>query len=66
MGREEIKDSYGVVYVIFTLLGTATLLPWNVFLTEKEFYDVRFQVRPYNEFVADNFMSLFALAFNAL
>ena len=47
-------------------MGTATLLPWNVFLTEKEFYDVRFQVKPYDAFVADNFMSLFALAFNTL
>lgn len=53
------------MYIIFVLLGTATLLPWNVFLTEKEFWDVRFQVQPSNEFVADNFMSLFALAFNA-
>ena len=26
---------YGVVYFIFVLLGTGTLLPWNVFLTEK-------------------------------
>lgn len=48
------------------LLGTATLLPWNVFLTEKEFYDVRFQVKPYDSFVSDNFMSLFALSFNTL
>lgn len=27
--------SYGIVYIIFVLLGTGTLLPWNVFLTEK-------------------------------
>eukprot|EP00798_Chlamydomonas_sp_ICE-L_P016322 gene16322-22512_t len=64
--KEEVKDSYGIVYFIFVLLGTATLLPWNVFLTEKEFYDVRFQVPPYNDFIADNFMSLFALCFNAM
>ena len=55
-----------MVYVIFTLLGTGTLLPFNVFLTEKEFYDVRLQVPPFNDFVADNFMSLFALAFNCM
>lgn len=61
-----LLSSFGVVYIIFVLLGTATLLPWNVFLTEKEFYDVRFQVKPYDAFVADNFMSLFALAFNTL
>uniref|UniRef100_A0A7S3VLA4 Uncharacterized protein n=1 Tax=Dunaliella tertiolecta TaxID=3047 RepID=A0A7S3VLA4_DUNTE len=64
--KEEIKDAYHVVYVIFVLFGIATLLPWNVFLTEKEYWDVRFQVRPFNEFIADNFMSLFALSFNAL
>jgi equilibrative nucleoside transporter 1/2/3 len=56
---------YGLVYIVFVLLGTGTLLPWFVFLTEKEFYDVRFQVRPYYAFVADNFMSLFGLLFNA-
>ena len=36
---------FGAVYIIFVLLGTGTLLPFNVFLTEKEFYDVRLQVR---------------------
>lgn len=66
MKGEEISDRYGVVYFIFVLLGTATLFPWNVFLTEKEFYDVRFQVKPYNPFIADNFMSLIALSFNSL
>uniref|UniRef100_A0A7S0WNE4 Equilibrative nucleoside transporter n=1 Tax=Chlamydomonas leiostraca TaxID=1034604 RepID=A0A7S0WNE4_9CHLO len=64
--KEEVKDVYSIVYFIFVLLGTGTLLPWNVFLTEKEFYDVRFQVQPYSPYVAQNFMSLFALAFNAL
>ncbi|MEW5311898.1 MAG: hypothetical protein WDW38_003575 [Sanguina aurantia] len=64
MAKEEVQDRFGIVYMIFVLLGTATLLPWNVFLTEKEFYDVRFQVAPFNEYIADNFMSLFALVFN--
>lgn len=64
--KEEVTDTGGVVYFIFVLLGTATLLPWNVFLTEKEFYDVRFQVKPFNDFLADNFMGLFALSFNTL
>jgi equilibrative nucleoside transporter 1/2/3 len=52
------------VYAVLVLLGTGTLLPWFVFLTEKEFYDVRLQVEPYYSFIADNFMSLFALLFN--
>lgn len=54
------------MYIVFVLLGTGTLLPWNVFLTEKEFYDVRFQQKPFNSMIADNFMSLFALSFNTL
>ncbi|KAL6749212.1 nucleoside transporter-domain-containing protein [Haematococcus lacustris] len=64
--KEEVKDAYGIVYFIFVMLGTATLLPWNVFLTEKEFYDVRFQVKPYSDYIASNFMSLFALIFNTM
>ncbi len=57
---------FGIVYFIFLLLGTGVLLPFNVFLTEKEFYDVRLQVPPFNSFVVDNFMSLFAISFNIL
>ena len=48
------------------LLGTGTLLPWNVFLTEKEFYDVRMHVRPFNAYITQNFMSLFCLVFNTM
>lgn len=55
---------YGVVYFIFVLLGTGTLLPWNVFLTEKEFYDVRMHVVPFNPYITNNFMSIFCLVFN--
>lgn len=54
----------GFVYFIFVLLGTGTLLPWNVFLTEKEFYDVRMHVAPFNAYITGNFMSLFCLVFN--
>ena len=57
---------FGIVFFIFVLLGTGTLLPFNVFLTEKEFYDVRLQVPPYDPFIVDNFMSLFAISFNIL
>lgn len=52
------------MYIIFVLLGTGTLLPWNVFLTEKEFYDVRLHVTPYMDYVTNNFMSLFCMVFN--
>ncbi|KXZ48068.1 hypothetical protein GPECTOR_30g163 [Gonium pectorale] len=64
MAKEEVTDRYGIVYIIFVLLGTGTLLPWNVFLTEKEFYDVRLHVVPFNGYITENFMSLFCLVFN--
>jgi cytochrome c biogenesis protein CcdA len=28
------------VYAIFLLLGTGTLLPFNVFITERDFFEV--------------------------
>ncbi|PNH05370.1 Equilibrative nucleoside transporter 1 [Tetrabaena socialis] len=64
MAKDEVPDRYGIVYFIFVLLGTGTLLPWNVFLTEKEFYDVRLHVAPFNGYITENFMSLFCLIFN--
>eukprot|EP00201_Polytomella_parva_P016635 CAMPEP_0175067138 /NCGR_PEP_ID=MMETSP0052_2-20121109/16920_1 /TAXON_ID=51329 ORGANISM="Polytomella parva, Strain SAG 63-3" /NCGR_SAMPLE_ID=MMETSP0052_2 /ASSEMBLY_ACC=CAM_ASM_000194 /LENGTH=369 /DNA_ID=CAMNT_0016333963 /DNA_START=132 /DNA_END=1238 /DNA_ORIENTATION=+ len=64
MPKEEVADTYALVYYIFLLLGTGLLLPWNVFLTEKEFYDVRLHVAPYYRYITENFMSLFSLVFN--
>lgn len=34
------------VYAIFLLLGTGTLLPFNVFITERDFFEVRSIVQP--------------------
>ncbi len=48
------------------MLGATTLLPFNVFMTEKEFYDVRLHSEPYDPYVAGNFMGLFALAYNTV
>lgn len=48
---------------LFPLDCVVRLLLW---LQEKEFYDVRFKVEPYLPYVSQNFMSLFALAFNTL
>lgn len=52
------------MYGILVTLGVGTLLPWNVMITEKEFFDVRLHVEPYDARVAGNFMSLFGLTFN--
>lgn len=45
------------------LLGCGTLLPWNVVITEKEFFDVRLHQLPSWAAVADNFPSLFGSIF---
>jgi hypothetical protein len=62
--RAACMRSYGLVYGILVLLGVGTLMPWNVFITEKEFWDVRLHQDPFNPYVAHNFMSLFAIVFN--
>lgn len=56
---------YGLVYGILVILGIGTLLPWNVFITETEFFDVRLHVEPSSPTIANNFISLFGLVFNA-
>lgn len=53
------------MYLILVLVGTTTLLPWNVYITEKEFFDVRLHVKPTLPGVANNFMAVFSLVFNA-
>ncbi|KAF8065938.1 hypothetical protein HT031_002999 [Scenedesmus sp. PABB004] len=55
---------FGLVYGILVMLGIGTLLPLNVFLTEKEFFDIRLHVPPSSPAIADNFLSLFGLVFN--
>lgn len=52
-----------VVYGILSLLGVATLLPWNVFITENEYFDVRVHIKPTYPSVADNFESSIVLTF---
>lgn len=52
------------MYGILVMLGIGTLLPLNVFLTEKEFFDIRLHVEPVQPTVANNFLSLFGLVFN--
>lgn len=52
------------MYGILVMLGIGTLLPWNVMITEKEFFDVRLHVEPYFPAFAGNFLSLFGLTFN--
>lgn len=37
------QDRYSAVYLIFYLLGLATLLPWNFFITAQEYWMYRFR-----------------------
>lgn len=55
---------FGLVYGILVVLGIGTLLPWNVFITETEFFDVRLHVEPISPTIANNYISLFGLVFN--
>ncbi|WIA37582.1 hypothetical protein OEZ86_014488 [Tetradesmus obliquus] len=64
MKQPQVKDRFGLVYGILVMLGIGTLLPLNVFLTEKEFFDIRLHVEPVQPTVANNFLSLFGLVFN--
>jgi len=52
-----------MVYWILCLLGVATLLPWNVFITESEFFDIRVHVPPTYDRVADSFETAIVLVF---
>ena len=45
------------------LLGVAALLPWNVFITENDFFDVRVHVDPTFPRIADSFESAIVLVF---
>ncbi|CAL8462012.1 g1543 [Coccomyxa elongata] len=60
---EPPQDKGKVVYGILCLLGVATLLPWNVFITENEFFDIRVHVKPTYRSIADNFESAIVLTF---
>jgi len=55
----EPEDTLYAVYVIFTVMGTCMLFPWNAFITASSYFYVRFRGSPY----ASNFEDLFAVIF---
>ena len=55
----EPEDTLYAVYVIFTVMGTCMLFPWNAFITASSYFYVRFRESPY----ASNFEDLFAVIF---
>ena len=52
-----------MVYWILCLLGVATLLPWNVYITESEFFDIRVHVPPTYNGIADSCETAIVLVF---
>ena len=58
-------DRFHLTYGITFLAGVGTLLPWNVFITERAYFDLRLFVPPYAPAVADAFESVFGMTFMA-
>ncbi|XP_016088409.1 equilibrative nucleoside transporter 3-like [Sinocyclocheilus grahami] len=63
------EDSYNLVYIIFFLMGIGSLLPWNVFITAKQYWLYKLsnnsspsgQEEPHND-LSDYFESYIAIA----
>jgi hypothetical protein len=43
-----------------------TLLPWNLFITEKQYFDVRVQQPPTQPALADNFENIIVVSFQLM
>jgi equilibrative nucleoside transporter 1/2/3 len=54
---------YGAAYAIFFLVGMGTLIPWNVFITARAYFDLRLFKPPYTPALSDSFESIFGIAF---
>ncbi|EIE23913.1 hypothetical protein COCSUDRAFT_62444 [Coccomyxa subellipsoidea C-169] len=51
----EPKDRWHLVYAIVVLQGLASAVPWNVYVTESEYFGLRVHVPPFSRVLADNF-----------
>ena len=54
------------MYGVCCLLGLGTLLPWNLFITEKQYFDVRVQQPPTQAALADNFENIIVVSFQLM
>ncbi len=50
-----IARRWHLVYSIIVLQGLASAVPWNVFVTESEYFGLRVHVPPFSRVLADNF-----------
>ena len=48
-------SSWHLVQAIIIVQGLASALPWNVYVTESEYFTLRVHVPPFNRVLADNF-----------
>ncbi|CAL8462533.1 g2066 [Coccomyxa elongata] len=51
----EPRDRWHLVYAIIVLQGLASAVPWNVYVTESEYFGLRVHVPPFSRILADNF-----------
>ena len=56
-------DRFGLCYIVFLLAGAGTMFPWNVFITERAYFDVRLFAPPFTPALADSFESVFGVAY---
>jgi len=53
--RAAVDHRWNIVYTIIVLQGLASAVPWNVYVTESEYFGLRVHVPPYSRILADNF-----------
>lgn len=52
-------DRWNIIYIIFVLQGVGMLLPWNFFITAKDYFTYKFTE---NDYFKDKFENAFALS----
>lgn len=57
---------FRLVYITFGILGIGTLLPWNVVLTETDYFLVRSHVPPTAPSIANNFPAVLANSYTIM
>ena len=62
-GEDDPGDRWGLCYLIFLLAGAGTMFPWNVFITERAYFDVRLFAPPFTPALANSFESVFGMAY---
>tara|TARA_B110000977_G_scaffold185810_2_gene251034 strand:+ start:8349 stop:9926 length:1578 start_codon:yes stop_codon:yes gene_type:complete len=60
---DQPSDHFHLTFIIFFLAGIGTLLPWNVFITERGYFDEKLRVDPYPGYIVNQFESVFGMTF---